>query len=60
MATWNVKSLNRAGKLAYAEKELMRMEWDILDMSDVRWKNEGHTGDSGKETTQNGVGVLIT
>lgn len=36
IATWNVRSLFKAGKLANAEQEMRRLKIDILGMSEVR------------------------
>lgn len=68
IATWNVKTLFKAGKLANAEYEMERMKWDVLGMSEVRWKGEGHISTtngnrfyySGGDQAQNGVGILIS
>ena len=68
IATWNVKTLHRAGKLTNAEQEMKRMGWDILGMSEVRWTGEGstHTEDgsqffySGGDIARHGVGILVT
>lgn len=67
VATWNVKTLCQAGKLANAESEMYRMKWDILGMSEVRWKGEGvidtSNGNklfySGGDLTQHGVAILV-
>lgn len=48
IATWNVRSLFMPGKLTNAEKEMERMNIDILGLSEVRWPG------SGKQRTQKG------
>lgn len=49
VATWNVRSLYAAGKLANVELDMRRLKIDILGMSEVRWPG------SGKQTTNSGV-----
>lgn len=68
IATWNVKTLHQPGKLANAESEMERMNWDVLGMSEVRWKGEGVIDTakgntlffSGGDSSQHGVGILIS
>jgi len=39
--TWNVRSLNRAGSLTAAARELAGYKLDIVGMQEVRWDREG-------------------
>lgn len=68
IATWNVRTLLSAGKLANAVKEMERMNIDILGVSETRWTDSGicqHKDTSfyysgrtdGKH--KNGVGVIV-
>ncbi len=68
IGTWNVRTLNREGKLEELAHEMGRYRWNILGLSEVRWKNieesltdEGHKFYfSGKEDKhEHGVGLLI-
>jgi exonuclease III len=43
IATWNVRSLYRAGKLHNLEAERARLNIDILGMSEERWPGNGIT-----------------
>lgn len=40
IATWNVRSLNKSGTLANAEKEMEIMRWDVLGTSEVQRKGQ--------------------
>lgn len=68
LATWNVRSLLKPGKLANVVKEMHRMKLDILGVSEVRWKGSGQLSTtqgytlyySGEDQdNQYGVGILI-
>ncbi|KAI8436544.1 hypothetical protein MSG28_010075 [Choristoneura fumiferana] len=69
IATWNVRSLLRPEKVYNVNKEMQRLNIDILGVSDVRWRGNGkHQIDadhimyySGSEESSNlyGVGVII-
>lgn len=37
IATWNVRSLYKAGKLANGEAEMSRLNIDVLRLSEIRW-----------------------
>jgi hypothetical protein len=40
IGTWNVRTLNRGGKLENLKKEMQKSEVDILGVSEVRWKGQ--------------------
>ncbi len=41
ISTWNVRSLYQAGKLANVAKEMIRMDIDVLGVSETFWKDAG-------------------
>jgi hypothetical protein len=41
IGTWNVRTLNRGGKLENLKKEMQKNEVSILGVSEVRWKGQG-------------------
>ena len=41
LSTWNVRSLNEPGKLSNVLKEMIRMEINILGISETFWNGEG-------------------
>ena len=41
ISTWNVRSLYLAGKLANIAKEMIRMNIDVLGVSETFWKDRG-------------------
>lgn len=43
IATWNVRTLQQAGKIAGVWREMKRMKIDILGVSEVRWPGVGET-----------------
>ena len=38
---WNVRTLNRGGKLENLKKEMQKNELSVLGVSEVRWKGQG-------------------
>lgn len=68
IATWNVKTLFKAGQLATVALEMERLEVDILGLSEVRWPDAGqhsqekfimyYSGCNNGEH-KNGVGIMI-
>jgi exonuclease III len=67
IATWNVRSLGVRGKLENIEKEMKRLNTDILGMSDIKWKDEGNFWSenyrviySGDKNSNTGVGKILT
>ena len=41
ISKWNVRSLYQAGKLAHVAKEMLRMNIDVLGVSETFWKDTG-------------------
>ena len=41
IGTWNVRTMLRAGKLANIKREMIRIELNVLGLSEVRWKDGG-------------------
>ncbi len=41
--TWTVRTLHAVGKLEELEHEMERYHWNILGLSETRWKNQGET-----------------
>ena len=39
--TWNVRKLNRGGKLENFKKDMQKNEVSILGVTEVRWKGQG-------------------
>jgi hypothetical protein len=63
LESWNVRTLDRGGKLENLKKEMQLNEVSVLGVSDVRWKGHGEirSGDdtvyySGGERAEKGVG----
>ena len=40
IGAWNVRSLNRAGRLENLKREMDRLNLDIVGISEVRWQEE--------------------
>ena len=66
IATWNVRTLYKAGKLDNLIQEANRMKLDIIGIAETRWtdnacvKRDDYTFIySGREKHQHGVGMLI-
>ena len=67
IATWNVRTLLQHGKLENVKKEMDRLKFDILGISEMRWKGSGRiqTDDhtvifSGSENrSEMGVGMIF-
>ena len=45
VGTWNVRTLLQTGKLQLLQKELERMRYDIVGISEVRWPGSGQALD---------------
>jgi hypothetical protein len=41
IGTWNVRTLNRGGKLENVKKEMQKNALSILGVSEARWKGKG-------------------
>ena len=66
IGTWNVRSLNKVGKLEEVKREMERYRLSILGVSEVRWKGQGDfVSDgvrmiySGGEECQRGVAIMV-
>ena len=68
IGTWNVRTLHAVGKMEELEHDMERYHWNILGISETRWKNQGETTTndghifyySGKDDKhEHGVGFLI-
>ena len=66
IATWNVRTLYKKGKLDLAKQEMDRMKINILGLSAVRWTGSGiiPTDDkkiiySGGDSHERGVGIIF-
>ncbi|PNF39636.1 hypothetical protein B7P43_G05675 [Cryptotermes secundus] len=66
IGTWNVWTLNQAGKLENLKMEMQKNEVSVLGVSKVRWKGQGEirSGDytvyySGGEWAEKGVAILV-
>ena len=67
IATWNVRTLDKAGNIDNVKKEMERMKVDILGLSEVRWTGDGKINEdnkiivySGGAKHERGVGVMMT
>ena len=54
IGTWNVRSLAKFGKLEELCRELENYKWDIIGLSEVRWKG------TGEEVSDNGHTFLYS
>src|SRR5215471_15843032 len=66
IGTWNVRTLNRGGKLENLKKEMQKNAVSILGVSEVRRKGQGElrSGDyivyySGGERAEKGVAIVV-
>ena len=41
MDTWNVRTMTRAEKIENVKQEMVRMDIQILGLTEVRWKGKG-------------------
>ena len=67
IATWNVRTLHKAGKIDNVKKEMETMKVDNLGLSEVRWTGNGKINEdnkiivySGGAKHERGVGVMMT
>uniref|UniRef100_A0A8D9AHH9 Craniofacial development protein 2 n=1 Tax=Cacopsylla melanoneura TaxID=428564 RepID=A0A8D9AHH9_9HEMI len=69
IATWNVQSLNKAGKTDNAIKEMKRLQIDILGICEMRWLDSGEMPLDGYKAFysgrtdgahEDGVGIIMT
>ena len=66
MGCWNVRSLNKVGKLEEVKREMKRYRLNILGISEVRWKGQGDFDSdgvrviySGGNECQRGIAVML-
>ncbi|GFO30004.1 POU domain protein [Plakobranchus ocellatus] len=66
IATWNIRTLLQKGKLENIKQEMERMKFDILGLSEVRWKGAGKITSGGHEIiysggteSEKGVGIIV-
>lgn len=66
IGTWNVRTMNRAGKLENVKEEMRRNKLNILGLSEMRWKGNGDFISeqfrviyAGGEDGQRGVGIVL-
>ena len=66
IATWNVRTLFQPGKLENVIKEMERLKWKVLDLSEMRWNDQGtffKDGHcvcySGNNSNTHGVGFMV-
>ncbi|PNF38086.1 hypothetical protein B7P43_G16077 [Cryptotermes secundus] len=66
IGTWNVTTLNQAGKLENLKTEMEKNEVSVLGVSEVRWKGQGEirSGDytvyyPGGERAERGVAIVV-
>ena len=50
---WNVMTVREYGKLKQVEKEMMNYKFDIMGLSEIRWK------DNGEIKTQDGNSLIF-
>ena len=68
IATWNVRTLYQTGKKANVEREMERMNLQVLGLSEVRWPGVGVNPTasggtfiySGGQNAEKGVGVMLS
>ena len=66
VGTWNVQTLWQTGKLQMLEKELERIRYDVIGLSEVRWTGTEealhgrliYTGELNKH--EKGVGIVVS
>ena len=68
IGTWNIRTLHAVGTMEELEHEMERYHWNILGVSETRWKNQGETTTNGRQRLyasgkddkhEHGVGFLI-
>ena len=66
IGTWNVRTMNRPEKLPNIQREMNRLNLDILGLCEVRWKDCGDFEDinvrviySGGERAERGVAIVL-
>ncbi|GFO50026.1 craniofacial development protein 2-like [Plakobranchus ocellatus] len=66
IATWNIRTLLQKGKLENIKQEMERMKFNILGLSEVRWKGAGKITSGGHQIiysggteSEKGVGIIV-
>jgi exonuclease III len=69
IATWNVRGLRQNGKLAILEKEMERLNIQVMKVSEPHWRANRHFKTSkrnsthmasNKEESRNGVAIIVS
>ena len=66
IGTWNVRTMNRKGKLENLKREMERNSLDVVGVSEMRWRGEGDFWSekhriiyAGGEENKRGVGIVL-
>ena len=59
IGTWNVRTLERAGKLKNLASEMDKCELNVVGLSEVRWPGNYTMFHSGKVKAEKGVVVVL-
>ena len=66
IATWNVRTLAQRGKIENLIKETKRMNINVMGVTEMRWKDQGHITNngykvlwSGGQKLEHGVGFVL-
>jgi exonuclease III len=66
IGTWNVRTLNQAGKLENLKTEMQKNEVSVLGVSEVRWQGQSEIRSSdytvyysGGERAERGVAIVV-
>jgi len=66
IGTWNVRTVNRGGKLENLKQEMQKNEVSIVGVSELRWKGQGELRSGyctvcccGGEVVEKGVAIVV-